>query len=187
MRAAALINSKLQSTSQEYNDGMDAFTEQPDEACLPLKRFLTFTEFCPPRWKAFDLYMVSDEQVAFYVGQSQCAFDRLWDHIRGGPKGHAMLGRFILANWPRSAAWQVTMLSSQGARFAGVGHSRDEAERLLITQLRPCLNVSLNHQPTPLPECYLPPNTPVKNRRSFRRMIREAGYQPRAAEGDDEW
>ena len=162
-------------------------TEAPTEISVALKQFLTFTDFCPPRWKAFDLYMISDEQVTFYVGQSQCAFNRLWEHIRGGPKGHALLGRFILCNWPHSAAWTVTLLSSRGARFECVGQDRDAAEQLLIEDLRPCLNVSLNHQPTPLPAGYLPPNTPVKNFRSFRRMLREAGYAPRSSPEDEEW
>jgi hypothetical protein len=159
----------------------------PTEVSIQLKQFLTFTEYCPPRWKAFDLYVVSDEQVAFYVGQSQCAFERLWEHIRGGPKGHALLGRFILCNWPRSASWTVSLLSSSAARFAGVDFQRDAAERLLISELRPCLNVSLNDQPNSLPACYLPPNTPVKNLRSFRRMLREAGYHRRSSPDDDQW
>ena len=107
-------------------------TSQPDDVSLPLKKFLTFQKTCPPRWRDYDLYLVSDPQVTFYVGQSQCAFDRLWEHLRGGPKGHAMLGRFILANWPHSGAWVVTLLSAGGARFAAVGHDRDAAEQLLI-------------------------------------------------------
>jgi hypothetical protein len=159
---------------------MDVISDQPGEVCLALKQFMTFNEFCPPRWKEFDLYLISDEQVTFYVGQSQCAFERLWEHIRGGPNGNPQLGRFILCNWPHSAGWKVMMLSSRAARFASVAFDRDAAERLLICELRPCLNIALNHTPTPLPDCYLPPNTALKSRRSFRRMIKEAGYLPRS-------
>ena len=157
------------------------------EVSIPLKQFLTFNDCCPPRWKGYDLYLVSEGQVTFYVGQSHCAFERLWEHIRGGPKGHALLGRFILCNWPRAAGWTMTLVGSDDVRFAGVGHSRDAAEQLLIAALKPCLNVTLNEHPTPLPPGILPANSPIKNLRSFRRMLREAGYTRRATEQDSEW
>lgn len=159
----------------------------PPEVSIPLKKFLTFQMICPPRWRGYDLYLVRDEQVTFYVGQSQCAFDRLWHHLRGGPKGRALLGRFILANWPRSGSWIITLLSAGGARFAAAGHDRDAAERQLIEELKPCLNVSCNERPAPIPDGYLPPNAPVKNLRSFRRMLREAAYARRTAPEDSDW
>jgi hypothetical protein len=170
----------------KMND-MSIAPDPPADVSMPLKQFLTFSDFCPPRWKGYDLYLISDEQVTFYVGQSHCAYARLWEHIRGGPKGHALLGRFILCNWPRSAAWTVTLLSASSPRFAAAGFNRDAAECLLIAKLKPCLNVALNHQPTPLPAEYLPPNTPIKNLRSFRRMLREAGYSRRSSIDDTEW
>jgi hypothetical protein len=159
----------------------------PDEVHIPLKRYLAFTDFCPPRWKHYDLYLFCDDQVVFYVGQSYCAFERVWDHIRGGPKGHSMMGRFILCNWPQSARWTVVLLSSGSPRFSPVDHDLDTAERMLIEELTPCFNVSLNHTPAPLPAGYLAPNATIKYLRNFKKMLREAGYVRRSSESDSEW
>lgn len=145
------------------------------EVAVPLRKLLTITE-CPPRWKHFDLYLFSDRQIAFYVGQSYCAFERVWEHIYGGPKGHSTIGRFLINNWPRSGGFTIGLLFSQSPRFAGVQHQLDAAERQLIEELAPCFNVSLNRSPAPLPPEYLPPNAPVKGIKSLKRMIREAGY-----------
>lgn len=160
--------------------------DTPWEVALPLKDFLTIT-VCPERWRFLDLYLVRDDTVAFYVGQSHNAFGRVWEHLRGGPHGHSILGRFLLCNWPRSGRFIVEMLSSQGPRFESVGHHLDAAERSLIEAYTPCFNVSLNHQPAPLPEHYLPPNAPIKYLTNLRRMIREAGYAVRATSSDTEW
>lgn len=160
--------------------------DTPWEVALPLKEFLTITN-CPERWKPLDLYLVRDDMVVFYVGQSQCAFGRVWEHLRGGPHGHSILGRFVLCNWPKSGRFTVEMLSSQSPRFQPVRHQLDAAERSLIEAFTPCFNVSLNHQPAPLPECYLPPNAPIKHLKNLRRMIREASYASRANSSDTEW
>ena len=157
-----------------------------DELRMPLKTFLTFPT-CPPRWKGYDLYIIQDAQVAFYVGQSHCAFDRVWDHIHGGPHGQSLVGRFVLANWPQSGNFTVTLLDSRAARFAAQRHNLIAAERVLIESLAPCLNAALNAAPTPLPEGYLPPNAPIKFLKSYKRMIREAGYAARRNESDTEW
>ena len=52
---------------------------------LPLKRFLLI-EQCPAAWQELDLYLFRDDAVVFYVGQSQLAFARVWDHLRSGFK-----------------------------------------------------------------------------------------------------
>ena len=156
------------------------------ELAVTFKEFLTMT-VCPPRWKEFDLYMFSDGEMAFYVGQSYRAFERVWDHILGGPKGHSIIGRFCLANWPRSGHFRVGLLSSRSPRFATVGYNLDAAERLLIEELRPCFNVSLNSSPLPVPAGYIPPNQSIKYLRNFKRMLREAGYVRRANAEDMVW
>lgn len=153
---------------------------------LPLRKFLTLTA-CPPGWQGFDLYLLRDESVAFYAGQSYCAFQRVWDHIQGGPHGHSIPGRFVLVNWPRSGGFTIELFSSGGPRFAAAGHDLAAAERLLIAETRPCFNVALNQQPAPLPPGYLPPNAPIKHLHSYRRMLREAGYAARRAADYPEW
>lgn len=156
------------------------------EIALSFKMILT-TPACPPRWKRYDLYLFRDDQVVFYVGQSYCAFERVWEHIHGGPKGHSIIGRFALANWPVSARFTVELLDSRGPRFDQVYHNLDAAERALIEQYAPCFNMALNRQPTPLPAGYLPPSAPIKYLRSYKRMLREASYVRRASEKDTEW
>lgn len=156
------------------------------EIGIPLRTFLTIP-ICPPRWKAFDLYLFRDADNVFYVGQSYCAFERVWEHIRSGPKGHSIIGRFILGNWPRSGHFTIRLLSSQSPRFVELGNNLDLAERELIKTYTPCFNVALNSQPVPLPEGYAPPNAPIKFLKSYKRMLREAGYAPRANPEDVEW
>jgi hypothetical protein len=156
------------------------------EISLSLKQFLTISD-CPARWKHYDLYIIRAEQVVFYVGQSYCAFERVWEHIRGGPKGHSIVGRFVLANWPRSGSFVIDLLSAQSLRFTQCNHSLDAAERCLIEQFTPCFNSALNTQPAPLPAGFLPPNTPIKHLRSYKRMLREAVYAVRSTDADTQW
>lgn len=147
----------------------------------PLKRFLLVDQ-CPASWKGLDLYLFRDESVVFYVGQSQLAFERVWEHLLGGFKGHSIVGRFIWCNWPRSMGFTIEMLSSRSGQFAGVENDLNAAERLLIQQHTPCLNISQNALPTPLPDFYLPPNAPFRRRRSLNMLIHEA---ERAVKADD--
>jgi len=160
----------------------------PSSITIPLVRFLA-TEKCPSHWKAYNLYLIRDDQVVFYVGQSQCAFNRVWEHIHGGIHGHAVVGRFILVNWPKSSKFSVELLSCHADRFAHVAYNLDASEQSLIEQYTPCFNVSLNSQPAPLPDRYLPPNAPIKYLKSFRRMMHEARYAARHLTDphDHEW
>lgn len=122
----------------------------------------------------FDLYLFRDEETVFYVGQSHLAFDRVWDHLLGGFKGHSIVGRFVWVNWPKSMNFTIELMSSKSAQFDNVGNDLNASERTLIQRWSPCFNVSLNTEPTPLPEFYLPPNAPFRRRRSLNAMIHEA-------------
>jgi len=140
---------------------------------IPLKRFL-LNEHCPEAWKEMDLYLFRDEADVFYVGQSQLAFSRVWDHLLGGFHGHSIIGRFVWCNWPKSMKFTIELLSSRSEQFSDVGNDLSAAERQLIQHWSPCFNISLNNQPTPLPDMYLPPNAPFRRRRSLTALIHEA-------------
>ena len=142
---------------------------------LALKRFiLTEREQYPEAWKDFDLYLFRDEETVFYIGQSHLAFARVWEHLLGGFKGHSIVGRFVWVNWPKSMNFTIELLSSKSAQFDNVGNGLNASERTLIQRWSPCFNVSLNDEPTPLPEFYLPPNSPFRRRRSLNALIHEA-------------
>jgi hypothetical protein len=146
---------------------------------LPLKEFLLI-QTCPPEWKDLDLYLVRDEQVVFYVGQSYTAFDRVWQHIFDAFKGRSTVGRFILCNWPACLEFTVELQSCQSSRFNVVENQLDAAERLLIEQHTPCFNRALNSQPSPLPSQYDPPQVPIKSPHTPKGLIREARLHVKA-------
>jgi hypothetical protein len=151
------------------------------KVAISLKRFLLI-EQCPADWKGLDLYLFRDEAVVFYVGQSDLAFARVWEHLLNGFKGHSITGRFVWCNWPTSMKFTIELLSSQFEQFDMIGNDLNAAERLLIQQWSPCFNVSQNSQPTPLPRSYLPPNAPFRRRRSLNMLIHEA---QRAVQAED--
>lgn len=141
---------------------------------LPLKRFLPVGE-CPAAWKGLDLYLFRDATTVFYVGQSELAFARVWEHLLGGFHGHSIMGRFIWVNWPASMHFTVELLSSQSQAFSSAGNDRNAAERTLIQLFRPCFNASLNSQPTAVPASYRPANAKLPLYvRSLTRLIHEA-------------
>lgn len=140
---------------------------------IPLKRFLLI-EHCPAVWKDLDLYLFRDDEVAFYAGQSQLAYARVWEHLLSGFKGHSIVGRFIWCNWPRSMNFTIELLNSRSSQFLDVRNDLSAAERSLIRRWSPCFNVSQNEQPTSLPESYLPPNAPFRRRRSLNALLHEA-------------
>ena len=148
---------------------------------IPLKRFLLL-EQCPAEWKGLDLYLFRDNDAAFYVGQSNLAFARVWKHLLNGFKGHSIVGRFVWCNWPKSMSFTVELLSSQSDQFGVVGNDLGASERLLIQRWSPCFNISQNSQPTPVPAFYLPPNAPYRRRRSLNALIHEA---ERAVKAED--
>ncbi len=140
---------------------------------ISLKQFLLVPE-CPAEWQSLDLYLLRDAEVVFYVGQSQLAFGRVWEHLLGGYKGHSMVGRFVWVNWPASMNFSLELFSSQAESFAAVGNEVSAAERWLIQRWAPCFNVALNSQPHALPQVYLPANAPFRRRRSLPALVREA-------------
>ena len=148
---------------------------------IPLKRFLLIDQ-CPADWKSLDLYLFRDEEVTFYVGQSQLAFSRVQEHLLSGFKGHSIVGRFIWVNWPKSMNFTIELMSSQSERFSDVGNDLNAAERQLIRQRSPCFNASQNSQPTPIPHSYLPPNSKFRRRQSLNKLIHEA---ERAVKAED--
>jgi hypothetical protein len=140
---------------------------------ISLKRFLLLTD-CPADWRAMDLYLFRDDDVAFYVGQSHFAFGRVWDHLLGGFHGHSMVGRFVWCNWPRSMSFTVELLGSGSPQFAGVGSDLNAAERQLIQHWSPCFNLSLNPQPGAVPKGYVPYNGRMRCSRSLARLVHQA-------------
>ena len=143
------------------------------KVALALKRFLLIEE-CPEAWKGLDLYILRDDTVVFYVGQSHLAFARVWEHLLSGFKGHSIVGRFVWSNWPASMRFTIELLSSQLEQFHTIGNDVNAAEQLLIQQWSPCFNVSHNRQPTPLPHSYRPANARLRFRGGLRRLIYEA-------------
>lgn len=148
---------------------------------LPLKRFLLI-EHCPEAWHSLDLYLFRDAEVVFYVGQSQLAFARVWDHLLSGFKGHSITGRFIWVNWPRSINFTIELLSSHDAQFSHLQNRLNAAEQWLIRQHAPCFNVSHNVGATAVPPTYLPPNAQFRRRASLRKLLFEA---ERAVKAED--
>jgi hypothetical protein len=142
---------------------------------------------CPSEWQRHDLYLFRDDEIVFYVGQSHNAFDRVWEHLRGGYRGRSVVGRFILCNWPHSMKFIIELLNSKSPRFDSVGNSPDAAERHLVEQLSPCFNEAMNTRPTPLPARYAPPNARIRHLKSLKRMIREAGYAMRSESDREPW
>ncbi len=158
-------------------------TETGDaHVALSLARFLITTDL-PDGWAHYDLYVIRDDDVAFYVGQSDSAFHRVWAHLEGGFKGRSTVGRFVLLNWPAALRFTVELLSSAAERFALLGNTRDAAERYIIETLAPCFNEALNQAPTPLPRRYTPPDARVRHPRSLRRMIADAEHAVQLADG----
>jgi len=153
---------------------------------IPLRNFLIVTD-CPAEWRRHDLYLLGDEEVAFYVGQSYNAFERVWEHLRGGFKGRSVVGRFVLSNWPRAMGFIVELLHSGSPRFDPAGNTPEAAERYLIEQLRPCFNEALNDRPTPLPARYARPDAKVRRPRSLKQMMREAEYAIRSENSGRPW
>ncbi len=140
---------------------------------IPLKRFILIDQ-CPADWKIMDLYLFRDEEVVFYVGQSYLAFARVWEHLIGGFKGHSIVGRFIWNNWPASMKFTIELMSLQYEPLGVAANDLNAAERALIERWSPCFNVSLNNQPTPVPDRYRPPNAKIPVRKSLNRLIHEA-------------
>jgi hypothetical protein len=148
---------------------------------IKVKQFILLEE-CPEEWKKLDLYVIRDESSVFYVGQSYCAFDRVWDHIKNGYKWRSDVGRFILCNWPKSMNYEIELLSSTSAEFVALGNDLLKAEEMLIRMYKPCFNISQNNDPTPLPDVYLSPGSEIRCSRSLTRLRYQAEQSIRSDE-----
>ena len=144
---------------------------------LPLTEFLLI-EICPLEWKELDLYLIHDDEIVFYVGQSYTAFDRVWQHILDAFKGRSTVGRFILCNWPASLNFTVELMGSQSSLFAAQDNQLSLAERALIEHHTPCFNRALNSKPSAIPAQYSPPIVPlpITCPRSPSGLARQARY-----------
>lgn len=151
-----------------------------DRIITTVKEFFITEQRCPDGWRPFDLYLFRDEQVVFYVGQSQVAFDRVWRHLLDGFKGRSAVGRFILCNWPVSMRFGIELLSSRAGQFDPVDNNLNSAEHLLIEQFAPCFNIALNGIPTPIPAKYAPPGATIKCSRSLVKLIHQANIAVQA-------
>jgi hypothetical protein len=110
------------------------------------------------------LYLVRDCDVVFYVGQSREPVNRLWSHLGRGwgawsQNSPSALGVLIADNLPAARSWQVEFLTpGEVSGLAVKGYASDwdidKAERSLIKEHRPCLNVANNNNPSSLPERY---------------------------------
>jgi len=134
-----------------------------------VKEFFLLEE-CPPDWKGYDLYCIRDGVTIFYVGRSDLAFNRVWEHIRNGWKARSLVGRFLFCNWPASMNFEIELLSSQAPEFKSVYNDPALAEEMLIKRHKPCLTDSLNAEPLELPEKYLPPNAIIRCSRSLTKL-----------------
>lgn len=148
---------------------------------ISLKRFLLL-EDCPAGWRGLDLYLFRDEAVVFYVGQSQFAFSRVWDHLLSGFHGHSVVGRFVWCNWPVSMSFTIELISSCSAQFDFLEHDLNAAERELIHRWSPCFNLSFNPQPSAVPQAYFPYNARMRCSRSLTRLVHQAR---RAVQAED--
>jgi len=142
---------------------------------LPVKEFITI-KACPPAWRVFDIYLIRDDEVVFYVGKSDLAFFRIWQHIIDGYKGRSTIGRFILCNWRASMNFIIELMNSRTSQFADLENDLSAVEKSLIKKHSPCFNVVSNPKPTPLPAKYLPTTSPIQHARKLGKVIREASY-----------
>lgn len=108
------------------------------------------------------IYVVRDERLIFYVGQSRRdVVTRFWEHMQAPSK----LGQLISLNTPASHDWSVDFYAladcaafvRQKSLFAlqeWQHFDMDMAEQALIHGLCPVLNHDFNAKPTPLPARY---------------------------------
>ena len=163
---------------------------QPERiAVLPLMHLLTITT-CPEPWIQHDLYLIHDGTTVFYVGQSGCAFTRVWRHLQDGFKGRSLVGKFVRVNWPRSHRFTVELMPSRTVSTDDAmcdNATRDRAEQELIGALQPCFNETHNARPTPVPPGYKSPQATVSRPRHIKTMMREAEQAWQQATNRSAW
>ena len=98
------------------------------------------------------VYALRDGELVFYVGRTGHAVRRLSQHI-GDLYDRANVSRvgwLIRDNLPDSLLWSIDLYT-----YADWGClNATLAERRAIRTFRPCLNVAMNPEPSPLPRKY---------------------------------
>ncbi|MEZ4594132.1 MAG: hypothetical protein R3D55_23770 [Chloroflexota bacterium] len=108
------------------------------------------------------IYVVRDDRLIFYVGQSRRdVLTRFGEHLQKPSR----LGQLIQLNAPASHEWAVDFYAladcaafvRQKSLFAlqeWQHFDMDMAEQAMIAAMRPVLNLDFNEKPTPLPARY---------------------------------
>jgi hypothetical protein len=78
-----------------------------DSQNILLRDFLSLTE-CPLAWRQYDLYLFRDGDTVFYVGQSYCAYERVWEHLRGDSRDSLSSGCLCCATGPARCGSQCS-------------------------------------------------------------------------------
>lgn len=119
------------------------------------------------------IYIIRDDDLIFYIGQSKNVIRRLQEHMGlniGFGIKESNTGRFINANLSRSRKWQIDLLTLEDCKTYTVFNisagSVSQAEAELINLLYPCLNQQLNKR-------YRGSNRLTKYRRPWIRKITE--------------
>lgn len=127
-----------------------------------------------PEGEGYCLYLVRDGELVLYVGKSADVSGRLIRHVTGDgltachvdpERFHGYptsdLGRLIRDHARESFGWSVDLFTGEDCAELvkrhfpeAAGYDRYDAERALIREHRPALNVTHNADPRPLPEKY---------------------------------
>lgn len=117
-----------------------------------------------PDCTTYLLYLVRDDETVFYIGQSYSPLDRLQSHMGLSWRGEqaSKLGICIQENAPDSDNWHVELYTlADAAIYVEKYYGRalpiydiSIAEVSMIRVHRPCLNVTHNRDPLPLPAKY---------------------------------
>lgn len=115
----------------------------------------------------FRIYVVRDAETVFYVGKAERRhiLERVREHFGEGTfswaHGLSPLGALVRANAPSSEAWKVELMTVSDYTPSVQKHSpwyktpdASIAERAMIQELCPCLNVTHNPNGQRLPEKY---------------------------------
>lgn len=114
-----------------------------------------------------------DPNLVYYVGKSGNAYNRFLDHIDEHCFFHSSVGRCLLKHAPETGKWYFEVYTLDDCKDIVLAHRAtlspdsqafyerygnrydvDDAEEAFINHYRPCFNVAMNPNPTPLPERY---------------------------------
>ena len=114
---------------------------------------ILYKEFRHVDYEDCRIYVIRDDDLIFYIGQSKHIIRRLQEHMGldiGFGIKESNTGRFVNANLPKSREWQIDLLSLEDCKtYTAFTLSADNvnfAENELISLLCPCLNQHLNRR-----------------------------------------